>query len=87
MFVRFGLFFPIEIIRRRNGELRKLRQLRFADHHDPVGIGIIERPEQHRVDDGENRGAGADTEREREDGDDGEARRFEELTKGVAEVV
>ena len=74
IFVGFRLFFPIEIVRRRNGEFRKLRQLRFPDDDEPVRVGIIERTEQHDIDDGEDRGAGADAEREGKDGDDGKAR-------------
>ena len=38
-----------------------------------IGVWIIERAEQHAIHDGENRGAGADAEREGENRDDGEA--------------
>ena len=51
------------------------------------GCGIIERAQEHAVDDRENRGAGADPERERENGDGGETGRGEQLPEGVAKVV
>ena len=49
--------------------------------------GIRQRREQDRVDDSEDRGVCADAEREREDRDQSEPRRFAQLAKGVAEVV
>ena len=87
IFVRLRLFFPIEVVRRRDGEFGELRQLGLPDDDDAARLGIIERTEQHGIDDGENRGAGADTERESEDGNGGEARSFDELAKRVAEIV
>ena len=41
------------------------------DAHQPVGVAVRERPEQHVVNDAECRGGGTDAERQRED--DGEA--------------
>ena len=51
------------------------------------GFGYGERSKQHAVDDAEDGAAGADAERQREDGHDGEARRPGELTDRVAHVA
>ncbi len=87
MLVGLRLFFPIEKVRRRDGELGKLRQLRFPHDDDSPRLRVIERLEQDRVHDREDGGASANPEREGENGDGGEAGRFQELAKGVADVV
>ena len=46
-----------------------------------------QRPQQHRVDDAEDRGVGADAEREREDGGRGEAGILAQHAHGVDEVL
>jgi hypothetical protein len=38
----------------------------LEDRHDPAGLGIRQRPQQHAVDDRKDRGRRADPERERE---------------------
>ena len=43
------------------------------DHHGAIWLGPRQRAEQHGVDDAEDRGVRADSQREREDGDGGEA--------------
>ena len=45
----------------------------LKDPHQPVRLGVGKRPQQHAVDDREDRGVGADPEREREQGRGGEA--------------
>src|SRR4029453_8488038 len=44
--------------------------------YDLRRLRVGERPQENSIDDAEDRGVGADAQREREDGDDGEARRF-----------
>ena len=45
-------------------------------HHQPVGLRVGQRPQQHRVDDGEDRGIRADAERQRERRDRGRRAAF-----------
>ena len=52
---------------------RKRRRL-AVDRHQPIGVRIRQRPQQHGVDDAEHGGVGADAERQRQDGDEGESR-------------
>ena len=64
----------LHVFRRRDPELgeperRKLRR----QVHQPIGLRIPERPQDDAVDDRENRGVGADAERERQHGHGGEA--------------
>jgi hypothetical protein len=47
---------------------------------------IVERAQQHTIDDGEDRGIGADPEAERHDGDEGEDRRAAKRPQAVAKV-
>src|SRR3954453_9846284 len=83
--VRFGLLLPVKIVGGRDGEFGELWQLRFADYDEPTWIGIIQRAQEHGVDHRKNRRAGADPEREGDDGDDGEAWSFDKLAKSVTE--
>ena len=80
------VFFPIEIIRVRDRDARLFR-LRLGHDHESVGLGIRERPEQDRVDHAEDGGVRADAEREGENGDEGEARRFAQLAKSEAKII
>ena len=64
----------LEILRRRHPELseperRKLR----GQVHQLFGLGIAQRPQDHAVDDREDRGIRADAQRQRQDRDDREA--------------
>ena len=54
---------------------------------DPIGIRVGKRPQQHAVDDAEDRRGGADAEAEREDGDEGEALGPDEHADAVAQVA
>ena len=57
-------------------------------HSDqPIGVTVGQRPQQQGVDHGEDRGVGANPERQRQDGDDGEGRRFPQHPDGVADVL
>ncbi len=53
--------------------------------HQSIGLVIGQRPQEHGVDDAEERDVGANAERETDHGDEGEPRRLEQLTKGGAE--
>ena len=55
--------------------------------HQPVGGGEGERPEQHRVDDGEDGQVGADAERQGGESGDREARRLAHQADGIAQVL
>ena len=55
--------------------------------HQTIGLRIPERLEQHRIDDGKNRGVRADAQRKRQHRGDGEARRAQQAANGVAEIV
>ena len=55
--------------------------------HDPVGIGIVERPQQHRVDDAEDGAVGADAQRQRQQGGRGEPTGAEQPADPVARIL
>ena len=55
------------------------------ESHQSIGLVIGQRPQEHGVDDAEERDVGADPEREAENGDEGEPWRLEQLPGGVAE--
>ena len=78
--------FPIDVVRIGDGNLGQVRVCLRQDH-DPIAVGIWERLEEDRVDDTEDRGVRANAEREGEDGDESEARRFPQLTQSEAQVV
>ena len=58
----------------------------FPDRHQPIGRRVRQRPQQHTVDDGEDRGRGADGQCQGEDCHDRGAKVLEEHAAGVAEV-
>src|SRR6185369_16526419 len=57
------------------------------EQHEAVRLLDRQPSEQHRVDDAEQRRVGADAERERDDGDGGEARRLAHHAQAVAHVL
>src|SRR6185503_2543484 len=59
----------------------------LEQHHQLIGLPERKRPQEHRVDDGEDRGVGADAERQREDGHGGETRAREQHADGVAKIA
>ena len=61
--------------------------LRVHDAHQAIGLRKRQRLEQHAVDDAEDRGVGADAERQRDDRGEREGRRGAKLSRGVADVV
>ena len=52
--------------------------------HEPIGFGVRQRPHEHRVDHGEDRGGRADAESEGEHGDAGEAGCAQQAACGLA---
>ena len=58
-----------------------------AHLHQPIGIGKRQRPQQDGFDDREDGRRGADPERQRQDGDEGESRALQQQPDGVADVV
>ena len=72
------------------GEARVLdarRDLRLAQVHDAVGLGVGQRPQQHAVDDAEDGGVGADAEAERQDEGEREPRHAGQRAQREADVV
>jgi hypothetical protein len=56
-------------------------QVKRPRGHDPVRLGVFERPQQDRVDDRKNRRRCANPECKRDDGTEGETGRFGELAE------
>ena len=77
-----ALRLPVEEVRGRDRTVAALE-----DHDEARGIRVGQRPHQDRVDDREDRRAGADAEREGEDGDGREPRRAAEEPQPVARVL
>ncbi len=59
----------------------------FKKSDKRVRIGKREGPQQYCIHDTEDRGVGADTERERDSCDDADARRFEQHAQSEADVL
>ncbi len=66
---------------------RRLALEGFAQRGETAGVPVGQRLEDDAVDDGEDRGGRADTEREGEDGDRGEAGALPQQPEPVAEVL
>ena len=60
--------------------------LDLVDRDDPIGLLVRERAKEDRVGHAEDGGVRADAESEGQDGDGGEARRFQKLAKGEAKI-
>jgi hypothetical protein len=59
----------------------------LPERYEAVGIWVGKRFEEHAVYHAEDGGIGADSERQREDGDGGESGILAETTEGVADVL
>ena len=77
---------PVEIDAARDGVLIAVFEA-FEDFDEAIGRGIGQRPQQHGVERAEDRGVGADPEREREDGDGREAGAAAEQAKADHRVL
>jgi hypothetical protein len=70
--------FQILVVGELAGRIPELRP-----HHDqPLGLRHVHRLEQHRFDDAEHRGAGADSQREGEDGSERQRWLFRQTSDG-----
>ncbi len=77
----------IEEVRGRDAEARDARLGDdLVDRHQPPGIPVPERTQQHGVDEAEDDARGADAERERQHRDAGEHRRLDERAQRVTEI-
>ena len=65
---------------------RMLRRRR-PDHGEAIGIWKRQRAQENGVDHAEDGAVGSDPEGEGDDRDEGKAGRFDELPKGVAEII
>ena len=72
---------------RRNAHFVGLVLVTLSELHEPVGLGKGKRPKQNSVDNGKDRGVGADSECKRQDGNDRETRRFHQYAKRIADIV
>ena len=82
----FGLALPVEEVEIVDGRL-VLAGVFPVDGDELAGVRVRQRIQEHAVDDGEERGVGADAERQGEDGDDAKRRRLEEHAEGEAKVL
>jgi hypothetical protein len=83
---RMRLLAPVEEIRRRDGEHAVFRH-DLTHAHQSIRLRVRQRVQQHAVDDAEHGSAGADAERDRQDRDEREARRRNELSYRVSHVA
>ena len=75
-----------ELRHREVGVLDADARRALADVDQPVFVAVDQRPQQHAADDAEDRGVGADAERQREDDGDGQPLDPGERPEGEAEV-
>ena len=77
----------VDEVRRRHADLGKRRPAKaFVNQHQAVGFDVSERTQQHGVDETEYRAVRADAERQRDDGNGGEHRRFHQGTDGMPHI-
>jgi hypothetical protein len=82
-----GGLLPVAHVEERRAAPVARFQLLFVEHHDPIGVGVRIRLEDHAVDDAEDGGVEADAEAETENGDRREALAVPERAESVAEVA
>src|SRR6266699_2806901 len=83
---RDTLLFPIEKHSGRNG-IPLPRAGRFPHLHELARLIVVERFEQHAIDNAKDGGVRSDPEREREDGHGGETGVLQQLAEGEFDVV
>jgi hypothetical protein len=85
------LFVPIAQVERRHGHPKRswasVLSVSLPDHHQAIGVGEREVAQQRGVGEGEHRAVGADTKRQRQRRDEGEAGRRFQLPEGKAHIV
>jgi hypothetical protein len=85
---RPGLLLPRQIIESGGGEARDVQRVVFLRHlHQPVRLLEWQRPQQDRVDDGEDGGVRADRERDGENYRSTEDRRAPQRADRISEIV
>ena len=85
---RAVLIAVVEILLSRYTEFVARRyRFRFRYQHQSLGFVVGQRPEQNCVNHAEHSGVGADTQSQREDCDQGEARRFPQLPHPVTKIL
>ena len=77
---------PVLVVRVSDGHLINLRA-RLPQVDEPLGFGVGQRLEQHRIDDAEDGRRRADAERQRQHRDEGEAGVPEQHARAVAQVL
>lgn len=77
---------PIDKIRIRHAHVVGLTRA-FGHMDESVRLRIRQRPQARVIDQAENRGVSADAQREREDNEGGEPRRFAEQPQSQAEII
>ncbi len=83
---------PLEELRvrdvaRRGGTPRFRRRPALGDADESIGLGIRQRLQQHGVDNAQDGGGGADAERERQHGSEGESRRASQPADRVGHIA
>ena len=89
MLEEIGLLRPISKVEKRDvafGNARRPRVFAFEED-DAFGVRKRKRTQENAVDEAEDSGIGADAERERNDGDGGEAFLLQQHAGSVADVV
>ena len=77
-----GLFAPsVEVARGRGGSRVAARDFIEKHSDEAIGMTVLKRAEEYRVDDGEDSARGGDTKRESQNARRGKARRFSQATK------
>ena len=78
----------VEVLRGREPVLGDAQARRSVPEDDEaIGIGVGQRAEEQRAGDAEDRGVGADAERQRQDGGDGHTRRGRQRAPGVSQIL
>jgi len=78
---------PVVKVRRRGGAAPSGLLPLSRQRDDAIGTVIAERPQQHRVDHAEDRGVGADAERERANRQQREPGLAAQRARGVAKIL
>ena len=80
------LRFPVDEIRSGEG-IRAGRRFRLVEAQQLFRVAVRQGPQQDGFDDAENGGVGADSDGQRDGGDDGESRRLPQASRCVAQVL
>jgi len=82
------LLLPRQVVQHRGGERRQIQcVVLFGDPDETVRMIVGQRPKHHRVDDAEDRGVGADGERDGEHHGEREQRRLAQHPHRIAKIV